>query len=285
VDSITQLLLFGFGTFVGSFINVLGLRYSQKNGFKLAAHGRSKCNNCKKTLKWYELVPILSFIVLGGKCKSCKVKISWQYPIVEFLTGLVFFLVPLQLGQGIPALIWVLAFMTFILISVIDLRLKIIPDKLTIFIAALGALLFAFYKTTGSFGLVGGEVNGSFLGSYAVSFWIGAPNMFLNYIVGISFGLISFGLIYLLSKGRAMGFGDVKLAGALGVLVGWPDIALSLILAFITGGIYGSILILRKRKDMKDSIPFGPFIILGVTLVFFFGYYILNGYFAAFSLN
>ena len=140
MDSITQLLLFAFGTFVGSFINVLGVRYSEKNGFRSAVHGRSKCSSCKKTLKWYELVPILSFIVLGGKCRGCKAKISWQYPIVEILTGLVFLLVPLQLGQGIPALIWVLAFLTFILISIIDLRLKIIPDKLTIFIAMLGVL-------------------------------------------------------------------------------------------------------------------------------------------------
>jgi len=269
---------------VGSFINVLGFRYSEKDGFKLATRGRSKCPHCSKSLKWYELVPIFSFIFLGGKCRSCKKKISWQYPIVELLSGLAFFFVPFQLGQGIPAAIWVLAFLAFILISVIDLRLKIIPDSLTLFIFGLGALLVYYYQSTGIFGLVGGNINGSFLGSYAVSFWLGNQNIFLNYGVAVVFGLILFGLVYFLSRGTAMGFGDVKLAGAVGLLLGWPDIFLALMLAFITGGIYGALLILRGRKGMKDTIPFGPFIILGVTLVFFFGYYILNGYFLAFPI-
>lgn len=284
MDILIQLLLFAFGTFVGSFINVLGLRYSEKDGFKLAARGRSKCMYCDKSLKWYELVPIFSFIFLGGKCGSCKGKISWQYPVVELLSGLVFFLVPLQLGQGIPAAIWVLAFLTFILISIIDLRLKIIPDSLTLFIFGLGVLLVGFYKWSGLFGLTNGTINGSFLGSYAVSFWLGSQNVLLNYGVAALVGFLFFGAIYFLSRGRAMGFGDVKLAGAVGFLLGWPDIFLALILAFVTGAIYGLALILRGKKDMRDTIPFGPFIILGVTLVFFFGYYILNGYFAAFQI-
>jgi len=284
VNSLIQLLLFVFGAFVGSFLNVAGIRYSEKDGFRLAARGRSKCTHCKKLLKWYELVPVFSFLFLRARCRGCGKKISWQYPVVEIVTGLVFLLVPLRLGQGIPALVWVLAFVTFILISIVDLRLKIIPDKLTIFLAVLGALLIVFYRTTGSFGLVGGSVSGSFLGSYAVSFWLGGANVLLNYGVAAVFGLVFFGLIYFLSKGRAMGFGDVKLAGAIGLLLGWPDIVLALILSFVTGAIYGSFLILRGRKSMKDAIPFGPFIILGVTLVFFFGYYILNGYFAAFPI-
>ena len=284
MNSITQLLLFAFGTFVGSFVNVLGTRYSEKDGFRLAVHGRSRCDHCKKPLMWYELIPVLSFLALSGKCKNCGERIAVQHLVVEILTGLVFLLVPLQFGQGIPALIWVLAFLAFILISIIDLRLKIIPDKLTVFIIILGALLIAYYHSTDTFGLVDGEVRGSFLGTYAVSFWIGKPNVLLNYAAGAILGLISFGLIYFLSRGRAMGFGDVKLAGAAGILIGWPDIGVAILLAFITGAVYGSALILRKRKNMKDSIPFGPFIILGVTLVFFFGYYILNGYFAFFGV-
>jgi len=269
---------------VGSFLNVLGTRYSEKDGFRLAAHGRSRCPHCGKSLNWYELVPIFSFIFLRGKCLKCKKKISLQYPSVEILTGLVFLLVPLTLGQGIPAAIWVIAFLSFILISIIDIRLKIIPDKLVALIAILGVLLLVFYRSTGKFGLVNGKISGSFLGSYAISFWIGEPNIYLNYAIGALFGLLFFGAIYFLSKGKAMGFGDVKLAGAVGLLLGWPDIALALILAFITGAVYGSALILRGKKEMKSVIPFGPFIILGVTLVFFFGYYILNGYFSAFGL-
>ena len=285
MSGLTQLLLFAFGALVGSFINVLGSRYSDKDGCKLAVRGRSKCDYCKKLLKWYELVPVFSFLFLRRKCLKCKKKLSWQYPLVEILTGLVFVLVPLKLGQSIPSAIWLFAFLIFILISVIDLRLKIIPDKLTALVGILGVLLFVFYKTTGRFGLVDGTINGSFLGSYAVSFWLGNQNIFLNYAIGVSIGLLFFGSIYFLSKGKAMGFGDVKLATAIGLLLGWPDSFLAFVLAFITGSIYGSILILRKQKRAKDVIPFGPFIILGVILVFFFGYYILNGYFATFGLG
>ena len=278
------LLLFVFGALVGSFINVLGLRYSEKKGFKLALRGRSKCPKCNKKLRWYELIPILSFFMQGGRCRKCRGRISWQYPIVEILSGLVFVLVPLKLGQGVPTTLWVLAFLAFILISIIDLRLRVIPDKLIAFIALLGLLLFGFYKITGEFGLVGGTVKGSFLGSFAVGFWLGSPTVFLNYAAGILFGLIIFGALYAIGKGKTMGFGDVKFAGAVGSLMGWPDTVLALMLAFITGAIWGVALILNKKKKMKDSVPFGPFIVLGVTLVFFFGYDILNGYFAAFGI-
>ena len=284
MNNAIQLLLFAFGTFVGSFVNVLGARYSEKESFKPALRGRSKCDNCGKSLKWHELIPVLSYILLRGRFAGCKARIPLQYPIVEILAGLTFAFVPEKLGQGIPTMIWILAFLVFILISIIDLRLRIIPDKSIVFLLGIGGLLIAYYKTTDTFGLVDGEINGSFLGAYAVSFWLGEQNALLNYGVGIVFGLMFFGLIYFLSKGKAMGFGDVKLAGALGALVGWPDIGMALILSFITGAIYGIYLMARGRKGMKDSIPFGPFIILGVTLVFFFGYYILNGYFAFFGV-
>jgi len=284
VDKLFLLLLFFFGASIGSFIGVLGGRYSEKKGFSLAVHGRSKCTHCAKTLKWYELVPLLSFLAQGGKCRKCGHRLSWKYPAVEILTGLVFLFVPLTLGQGIPTLLWVFAFLAFILISIIDLRLRIIPDKLVIFIAFLGALLFAYYEITGEFGLIDGVVKGSFLGTHALSFWIGAPSVFLNYIAGTLFGLSVFGVLYFLGRGKAMGFGDVKLAGALGSLMGWPDIVLAVILAFITGAIWGVVLILQKKKSIKDSLPFGPFIVLGAVLVFFFGGDILNSYFVIFGI-
>ena len=247
-------------------------------------HGRSECPKCKKKLRWYELIPILSFFVQGGRCRDCRERISWQYPIVEILSGAVFALVPLKLGQGVPAILWVLAFSALILISIIDLRLGVIPDKLVAFVAILGLLLFGYYKTTGEYGLVGGKVMGTFLGSYALSFWFGAPNIFVNYAAGVLSGLVLLGGVYVIGKGKAMGFGDVKLAVAVGLLMGWPDSIMAMILAFITGAVWGMVLILRREKGMKDTMPFGPFIVLGVTLVFFFGYHILNGYFAAFGL-
>jgi prepilin signal peptidase PulO-like enzyme (type II secretory pathway) len=284
VGNIYLLALFVFGASIGSFLNVLGLRYSEKEGFSRAMHGRSECPKCKKKLRWYELIPILSFFVQRGRCRGCSKKISWQYPIVEILSGAVFALVPLKLGQGVPAIIWILAFLVLILISIIDLRLGIIPDKLVAFVAFLGILLLGYYQVTGEYGLVGGKVVGSSIGSYALSFWFGAPNIFINYAAGALSSLLLFGGVYAIGKGRAMGFGDVKLATAVGLLMGWPDSFMAMILAFITGAVWGMVLILRRKKGMKDTMPFGPFIVLGVTLVFFFGYHILNGYFAIFGL-
>lgn len=275
---------FLFGAAVGSFIGVLAGRYSEEKGFTLATHGRSKCPHCRKTLRWYELVPLVSFALQGGKCRKCKHKLSWQYPIVEILSGLVLILVPLKLGQGVPTVLWVIAFLSFILISIIDLRLRIIPDRLVALIAFLGILLFAFYEVTGEYGLVGGVIKGSFIGSFAINLWLGEPSVFLNFLLGIVFGVLLFGLVYFLSRGRAMGFGDVKFAGAIGALLGWPDVSMALILAFVIGAVWGSFLILRNKKTMKDNLPFGPFMVVGVTLVFFFGYDILNGYFALFGI-
>jgi len=285
VDTIAfYLLLFFFGAALGSFIGVLATRYSEEKGFRLAARGRSKCPHCKKTLKWYELVPLVSFAIQRGMCRRCKHKLSWQYPVVEILSGLVLVLVPLKLGQGIPTILWVVALLSFVLISIIDLRLRIIPDKLVALVAFLGILLFSFYEITGEYGLVGGVIKGSFIGSFAINLWLGEPSVFLNFATGIVFGVLFFGLIYFLSRGRAMGFGDVKFAGAIGALLGWPDVALALILAFVIGAAWGSFLILRNKKTMKDNLPFGPFMAVGVTLVFFFGYDILNGYFALFGI-
>jgi len=279
-----RILLFLFGTSIGSFIGVLGSRYSEKDNFRLALKGRSKCLHCEKTLNWYELIPLVSFFVQAGKCRKCKEQISKESLVVEILSGLVFAFVPFQFNEPSVAIIWTLAFLVFILISIVDLRLKVIPDELTIIIAILGAALFYSYSLTGNFGLINGVVEGSFLGSHAINFWFGSPGILINYIAGILFGLVSFGLVYGLSKGRAMGFGDVKLAGAIGSLIGWPDIVLALMLSFITGAIWGIVLIARKKKNMKDAVPFGPFIILGVTLAFFFGYDILNGYFSIFGI-
>ena len=131
------IFLFVFGTLIGSYINVLGLRYSPEAGFKLSNKGRSHCPYCGHTLRWYELIPLFSFLIQRGKCRICRHKLSLQYPVVEILSGLVFVFVPMKLGFGFPAMIWILAFLTFIVLSIIDFRFKVIPNKLNIFIATI----------------------------------------------------------------------------------------------------------------------------------------------------
>src|SRR3989344_6253357 len=118
------------GALVGSYLNVLSLRFSRDVGFKASRKGRSRCPYCGRTLHWYELIPVVSFLIQGGKCRSCHKRLSLQYPIVELLSALTLIFVPWQLGWSILTVLWILVFLVFILIAVIDLRLGIIPDKL-----------------------------------------------------------------------------------------------------------------------------------------------------------
>lgn len=210
---------------------------------------------------------------------------------MELIAGLILVLVPYRLmsfyhgiySPYLPIFIWVIAFLTLLLIAAIDFRKRIIPDSLTIFIASLGVAMFFIHASLGDFGLSNGLIGGTFLGSYAlILFW--GSSLLVNTLLGLAFGLVFVGLVYILSRGRGIGFGDVKLAAATGLLMGWPDIALALILAFIIGGIIGGLLMLLRHKSGQDSVPFGPFIAAGITLVFFLGYDILNAYFYLFKL-
>lgn len=275
--------LFVFGAFIGSYINVVGVRYSTEAGFKSSNTGRSHCPYCGHTLRWYELIPLASFIIQRRRCRECSKKISWQYPIVEIIAGLIFIFPSWIFGFGVPAALWTLIFLIFLLISIIDLRLRVIPNKLNAIVAITGIVLIAFRYISGEYGS-GLTIQGTFLGSYAIAFWPFGENILINHAIGATVAIVFFGLLYVFSRGRAMGFGDVKLASAVGILMGWPDVALALILSFILGSVVGVFYLLTNKKGMKDTLPFGPFIVLGVTLVFLFGYDIINGYFRLFNI-
>ncbi len=269
---------------------MVSLRYKDGKGIFADIYGRSHCPYCGKTLQWYELLPLVSFVIQGGKCRSCHHRLSMQYPIVELLSGLIFVLVPYRLmafyafrPSYLPIFIWVVAFLTLLLISAIDFRQQIIPDSLNVFIALLGVAMFFIHITLGDFMAAMGEhaIGGTFIWSYALLLFVG-NSLLVNTLLGLAFGLVFIGLIFAISLGRGIGFGDVKLAAAAGLLMGWPDIALALILAFIIGAIVGGLLMLFRGKSRRDAVPFGPFIAVGITLVFFLGYDILNAYFYLF---
>jgi prepilin signal peptidase PulO-like enzyme (type II secretory pathway) len=175
-----------------------------------------------------------------------------------------------------------LAFLTLIVLSIIDLRLQLIPDSLNVFLVFLGLTQLAVFYYFHNFGLTGGAIAGSFLGRYALIFWFG-QSLWLNFALGAALGLSLFGALYLLTRGRGMGLGDVKFGLALGFLFGWPDILFVSILAFILGSIIGVLLLARGKKKMKDSLAFGPFLSLGAAIIFFFGYNILDAYFKLFG--
>ena len=304
LDLWIYLLLFIFGTAIGSFLNVVILRYDPDKKLFAGTNGRSHCMSCGKNLHWYELIPLVSFIIQLGRCRSCKARLSWQYPVVEFIAGAIFVLVPYVLlpiglinasyAVYLPVILWTLVFITLLLISVIDFHLYIIPDGLNVAIFIFAAVNFINLYLIGNFGelqnnlyhsLLGTHagIAGTLLGTKAAFLMFMSQNIWLNFILGGVFGGAFFGAIYFLSRGRAMGFGDVKLALAAGFLLGLPDMILATILAFITGALAGLFLMIRRKKGIKDHLPFGPFIALGITFVFFFGYDIVDGYFKFFS--
>ncbi|MES2214152.1 MAG: prepilin peptidase [Patescibacteria group bacterium] len=245
---IETIILFVFGILIGSFLNVLGLRWNSGRGIG----GRSFCVVCEKSLHWWELVPVISFVGLRGKCSTCKTKISWQYPLVELWTGLIFatlaqvFDPTLGVTGLLSYLLSLAVFCIYIVLVIYDIRHKILPDEL-VYAAAIIALLLRF--------LIGGSV--------------------LDWLSGlILFGF--FALIWVLSRGRAMGFGDAKLAVSIGLLLGAPAGFSSLALAFWVGSVVtlSAMLISRsstlfrgaKGLTMKSEIPFAPFLVIGAWL-------------------
>ncbi|MEK7658186.1 MAG: prepilin peptidase [Patescibacteria group bacterium] len=286
-------VLFLFGSAIGSFLNVVSLRYQP--GQKLLdlkiIGGRSACPHCRKTLKWYELIPLLSFLIQKGRCRSCGNRLSFQYPLVELLSGLIFVFVPFALYNLfvirnsyfiIQVFLWLLVFLLFLLLSIIDFRHYIIPDSINLSLAILGIILIIMSNVISY---------SSFLGHYALLFdfwplslvdgrWLLVIGHFSAAVIAMAF----FAAIIILTRGRGMGWGDFKLVGALGLIFGWPDIMAIVFLAFIIGAIAVAPLLLKKQKTMKDIVPFGPFLIIGASLVFFFGYEIINGYFKLFNI-
>lgn len=289
-------ILFILGLGIGSFLNVVTMRYKE-DGLVFGNHivfGRSHCPNCKKILSWYELIPVISFILQLGRCRSCKEKMSYQYPVIELITALIFVFVPYYffvyqkvLFIGISdnflieySVIWVLVFLSLLTIGVIDYKKYIVPDELVVLIALLGVAWTVLLFESNNFGVI----TGSFIGSYADLFNL-RENLWINHLVGSVLGLLAIGTIFFGTRGAAIGFGDVKLFGALGLLFGYPDIFLVFFLSFTTGAIFSLPLLIRKLKGMKDFVPFAPFIIIASFLVFYFGNDILGIYFDLFQIR
>lgn len=232
------LILFILGLVVGSFLNVLIDRLPKGEEILFS---RSHCDHCRKPLRWFELVPVGSYLIQAGRCRRCHRKISLQYPLIELATAMMFLSVNLLVDKNI---FFALALASALLvIFVADLKYQIIPDSM----------------------LVLGLVSSLFLPVFSLSH-------FLSAVLATFF----FYLLYLITKRRGMGFGDVKLAFLLGLLLGWPFTLVAFYVAFLTGAITGVILILVKNKSLKSQIAFGPFLILGTVVALVWGQAIIN---------
>lgn len=292
------------GLVAGSFINVLTLRWNPAEDTQVIkiVRGRSHCLRCGQQLKWFELIPILSFIFLRGRCRYCHRKLIWQYPLVEGLTALIFagvtwrilnfnffshyFFSDPRTNFWVAAviLIWLFYSAVLIALSIIDLRHYLLPDKIVFPAIALSLLAnLSFYFLSLTRGSVFPEHGLNFLGPYA-----DVVNIHFNVLTSALAGALVLAiilfLIYAFSRGKAMGFGDVKLAILIGLMLGLGAGLVGLVLSFIIGALVSLVIVLTTKKKLKDAVPFGPFLALGVLAVFFFGQIITNFYFSLFNV-
>ncbi|PIR90601.1 prepilin peptidase [bacterium (Candidatus Gribaldobacteria) CG10_big_fil_rev_8_21_14_0_10_37_21] len=258
-----QAFIFIFGLIVGSFLNCLIYRLEIGKG-KSILKGKSFCPDCQHTLAWFDLIPLLSFFLLKGKCRYCHKPISWQYPLVEVLTAFVFLLIAFKYKNSFDFFSFVILWSLLIIIFVYDLKHYIIPDKV-VFVAIAIALIFNFQF--------------SIFNQFSISKFSNFQNCLLAGIGAAGF----FFLIWFFSKGHAMGFGDVKLAFLLGLLLGWPNILVGLMLAFFSGSLVGLGLIVAGKKKMSSQVPFGPFLIAGAFVALFWGQALWKGYVSLFN--
>lgn len=290
------------GLIVGSFINVLTLRFNpdEPNRVNKAFHGRSYCPHCKRQLAWFELIPILSFIFLKGKCRTCHQKISWQYPIVEFSTALIFMILAWKIlnfnflsyylftkpevyfWAPLLILLWFFFVSVLISVSVIDMRHYIIPDKITIFSSIVAFLASIGFFVLGKFPQLNfPKYSLNFLGPFADPHIL-AINPILYYLIGAVILSAFLFFIFAITGGKAIGFGDVKLAFLIGLMLGPVGGVMAVMLSFVIGSIVGIYLIVSGKRKLKGAVPFGPFLSLGVLSVVVFGEAIVQFYLSLF---
>ncbi len=253
LDLFFFLSIFLFGLIIGSFLNCVIYRLeTDDNPLK----GRSYCPKCKHTLIWKDLIPVFSFIFLKGSCRYCQKKISWQYPLVEIATGLLFVLIFNQLfvGDYLSFFYYLIIAALLIIIFVVDLKHYIIPDKI-VYLAIIVALAF--------------NLQYLFLNQFLVF-----KNSVMSAVLAAGFFLA----IVLITKGKGMGIGDIKLAFFMGLFLSWPNILVALFLAFSIGAIIGAGMIIAKNKTLKSEMPFGPFLITGTFMALFLGEQVINWY-------
>ena len=238
--------LFLIGICFGSFVTAISWRIPREISF---IKGRSICPKCRKNIRWYDNIPLLSYFVLGGRCRNCKSKISFRYPAIEFTSGIGFVLITYFIGiNNVLKLVLALAiFIVLLAIFVIDLENQIIPDPLVF--TGIGLVLLYLWVSQGL--LIENVLSGFLAASFLM-------------------------IIHMLTKGRGMGLGDVKFAVLGGMLVGLKLLYLWLLASFLTGGIAGIILILARRAKMKTKVAFGPFLIVGIGIVLTFGNQLLE---------
>ncbi len=240
-------VVFVFGLIIGSFINVCIYRIPRG---KSIVYPPSSCPVCGARIKWYDNIPVLSYILLKGRCRNCKAKISPVYPTVELLTAIYTVLVYLKFGLTVDFAFYLIFGYMLIVGSFIDFFHYIIPDRISIGLAVVG-LVYGFIR-----------------------------HEFVHSLIGFAFGFILLLFVAILGKvifkKEAMGGGDIKLLGALGAFISIKGVLFTLFTASLFGSFVGIILIALGKTSMSQRIPFGPYLSLSAILYVFIGYQIIT---------
>jgi leader peptidase (prepilin peptidase)/N-methyltransferase len=246
-----DIFAFILGAVVGSFLNVCIYRLPKDESIVFPP---SRCPGCGKNIRWFDNIPIISWLVLRGRCRSCSASISLQYPLVELTNGLLSLALFMRFGPSLAYIILFIFCSAMVVITFIDLEHQIIPDVISLP------------------GIIAG---------FIFSFFI--PQLgWLNSLLGILAGGGSLWLVAwlyeLLTKKEGMGGGDIKLLAMMGAFFGWKAIPFIIFVSSLTGTVIGVSVMLAQKKDSKLAIPFGPFLALGSIVYIFFGSRIIHWY-------
>jgi leader peptidase (prepilin peptidase)/N-methyltransferase len=240
-----------FGLCIGSFLNVCAYRLPLGESI---VHPGSRCTSCGRMLTWFDNLPVLSWVVLGGRCRTCKAPVSWMYPAVEVITALVFVITYVAFGLTVHGLVRVVFGCAMIVLFITDLQHKILPNVITYPGIVLGFVCSVFLPPGWTSSLIGLIVGGGFLLLIAEAY-------------------------YRLRGQEGLGMGDVKLLAMIGAFLGWKLVLLTLVFASFTGSLAGGLLIATGRGNMKYALPFGTFLTVGALLASTWGEPIAAWYF------
>jgi leader peptidase (prepilin peptidase)/N-methyltransferase len=242
---IFQTIAFVYGLCIGSFMNVCIYRLPLSRS--LVKPG-SACPQCGRSIPFYDNIPVVSFLLLRGRCRNCGATIAWRYPLVELLGGLTALATVTRFGLSLPALVYFVFIAVLIVVTFIDIDHRIIPDVITLPGIVLGlAASFLLPRTSLTDALLGILLGGG--------------------------SLLAVAVVYrLITKKDGMGMGDVKLLAMIGALIGWQGVLFTIFIGSLAGSLIGFILVFaQRRKDLKLAVPFGPFLSLGAILYVFAG--------------
>jgi leader peptidase (prepilin peptidase)/N-methyltransferase len=243
--------IFIIGLCIGSFLNVCIHRMPTG---KSIVRPPSACPACGLLIRWYDNIPLLSWIILRGRCRGCKAPISIRYPLVELITGLFAVITALRYGHQWATLIYFVFILAMLVITFIDLDHRIIPDVISLPGIPIGFLAsFLLPQVTWIESLIGIAIGGGILLAIAVGY-------------------------QLFTGKEGMGGGDIKLLAMIGAFVGWQGVLFTIMASSLTGTIVGVMVMLRAGKGMKMAVPFGPFLAIGAILYLFLGPPIIHWY-------